>query len=482
MGLTLEQLLTAPTKETIRNQLFNALQGVGFIHKDGFGSGGLSASGLVVVPMSVRVKIATTGDLGSATFQLSTDGGATYASAISVPLSGAYAVGSTGVTLQFSNGPTGGGSAFVSGDLYQLALTTPTFAATSWQPGSTPRTIIETDAALQEEYGATQRAIAAGGYLSTARGAWLDLVLTEVYGLTRIDGVSARGTVRITDAANAGPFSIAANQLWVGTIDGRRYNNTSGATLAMGGHVDVEFQAESPGSLYNVSVNSIVVMFTTLPGVTVTNPDIGGGTWLTRQGRNRETDAEAIARAQRRWPTLSTGITEDVYKQWAQETPTYGQNVTRVKVAASLTVEGTVNIYLAGAGGAVDGATVTAVNNYIQPKVTLTNLANVASAANHTLALVGTVYYYPGYSAVAPAQVAQNLSAYGAGGTDTSGEAFPGVPIGGSAYASELIEMVMKAAGVRNFVLTSPAIEQTDLAANEVLVLDITGLTYTQVT
>lgn len=483
MGLTFEQLLTVPTPDDVRALLFGALQGVGFVRKAGYGAGSVTASGTVILPASVRLKIATTGSLGTATFQLSTDGGATYGAAQAVPGGGSFAIPSTGVTVQFANGPAGSGDAFLAGDVYALELTTPTLAATSWHVGSVPRTLIETDAALMAEYAATQRAIAAGGYLSTATGDWLDILLREVYGTERIQGLPTQGTIRLADLASAGPFTIVPGQLWVGTTLGLRYSNVTGGILPQGGTLDLLWQAEKPGTAYNVSNSSVNVMFTTLPGVVVTNPGPGGGaTWISQQGRNRETDAEAVARAKLRWPTLSTGATADQYTFWAKQTPTYGQNVTRTKVKASATVPGQVDVYLAGPAGAVGGSTVTTVNDYIQPRINLTNLASVQSATNAPIVMAGTVYHFPGFGTVAQAQVAQNLAAYVYGGTDSAGVVQPGVPINGHVYRTALIEMVMQASGVRNVDLATPAAEDTTLGETEVATLNTSALVFVEVT
>lgn len=485
MGLTFDQLLDEPTKEELRDMLMLSLQGIGFVFKAGYGPGSLSVSGSAIAPMSVRVKIVAAGSLGTATFKVSTDGGATYGSTLTMAGTGTYNLPSSGAALQFSNGPVGSGDAFQAGDLYSFELTTPTFAATSWTPGSTPRTIIETDAALMEDYARTQKTIAAGGYLSTARADWLDLVLHEQYALDRIPGQATEGTVRLTDSAGAGPFNVSVGQLWVGTTGGLRFNNTTGGTLPLGGTLDVQVKAEKPGTVYNVSNGGIVVMFTTLPGVTVnTYPGSGSPTtWIATQGRNKETDAEAIARAKLRWPSLSTGATADVYTLWAKQTPTYGSSVNRTKVQASSIVAGQVDVYLAGPGGAVSGPVVTAVNDYIQPRLSLTNTGNVQSAVNHTITITGTVNHFPGYGAVAAAQVAQNLTAYISGGTDTTGTEHPGVPIGGVVYRTALIEMIMAAAGVRNVAMTLPAAvdEAIALAATEVAIFDTTGLAFTEV-
>lgn len=67
----------------------------------------------------VRVKIATAGLRGVGTFQLSFDGGLTYAAAVTIPSGGTYADSASGVTVVFDTGT------FDAGDLFSFATTEP---------------------------------------------------------------------------------------------------------------------------------------------------------------------------------------------------------------------------------------------------------------------------------------------------------------------------------------------------------------------
>lgn len=455
MPLTLDQLLEDVTKEVLREQLLLALQGVGYVKKTGYGTGSMSVAGVAAGNYGVRFRIIAGGELGVATYQLSTDSGLTYGSTTTIPGSGIVVVGTTGATATFEAGPVGAGESFGALDTYSFELTVPNFNATDWHAGSTPLTLVEKDAEANEDFAATIKNIAKGGLLNTAEDDWLDLLLYNVYGTTRDSGEATQGTVRLSDLASGGPFTIIPGQLWVGTSLGLRYTNMTGGTLTLGGTLDLPFRAEANGAQYNVGNGSINQLFTSLPGVGVANPGPGSGvTWITTQGRNRETDQEARARAMLKWPALSVGAVEDSYKLWATEA---SDNVTRTKVRASPTVAGQVDVYLAGPGGPVDGATVTAVEDYIAPRVPLTSVSNVQSATGVPVSVTATVYVAAGFSASVGVGVAQNLSALAQGGLNTNLERLEGIPIGGAVYMTALIEQMMLPAGVRNVVMTLPA-------------------------
>ncbi|HUJ26934.1 MAG TPA: hypothetical protein VLW85_13000 [Myxococcales bacterium] len=85
------------------------------------GSGTLALSGTPAqVYTDVLVKITGAGDLGTATFQYSLDGGATYSSDVTVPAGGAYALDVTGVTVTFSAGAAS--PSFAAGDTFSFTL------------------------------------------------------------------------------------------------------------------------------------------------------------------------------------------------------------------------------------------------------------------------------------------------------------------------------------------------------------------------
>ena len=92
------------------------------------GTGSLAASGAPVDSYDLRVRITTSGGLGTARFQYTLDGGDTYSPEILVPSGGTYTVEDTGVTLTFTEGPSG--TSFVAGDEYRFRTTAPAMTTT----------------------------------------------------------------------------------------------------------------------------------------------------------------------------------------------------------------------------------------------------------------------------------------------------------------------------------------------------------------
>lgn len=464
MGLTLEQLVEAKTKEQLRDELLLAMQGVGYVAKVGAGEGSLSLSGVAAGEYEVKVKITTPGSLGVAEFRYSLDDGDTYNGAdVVVPSGGNYVLTGTGVTLTFENGPGEADQSFLMGDIYSFGLTTPTLPTTSWHAGSLPRTVIEKDAEANEDFAASIQNVAKGGFLSTAEDAWVDLWLEEMYDLERTKGQIAKHTVVLEDVADSGPHNIVAGQLVAATATGLRFSNANGGTLTQGGTLSLTFEAEQRGTAYNVGVGAINVLLTSLPGVTVTNPDLGSGTSITQQGTNRETDDAAKARAKQRWGTLGSGAVEDAYRTWAQEA---SDNVTRVMVKADPDVAGGVLLVVAGPAGPVDGDTVTAVEEGVEDKVPFGSILAVESAVATAVAISATVYVRAGYGSAALAAIQANLTALFQGGTNSVGEELPGLDISDGTvkvYRVDLIEQMQIPVGVRNIDLATllPAADTT---------------------
>lgn len=450
---TLAQLLAAKTAAEYKTQLLTALQGISYVSKTGTGTGSMAGSGVAANAYSVRVKITLAGALGTAEFQVSTDGGATYSSSVVVPSNGQYVVGATGLTVQFADGPVGQGNSFEVGDAFALELTVPTFPVTSWQPGSTPLTLVEKFSETGEEVDKVIATIAAGGFVGTAQGDWLTLAAKQVYDLDRVGSSVTVGNIVLTNTTGSG-IPVSAGGVWVGTIDGRRFVNRTGGTVPAGGTLTLSFQAESPGKDYNVAAGGITTLYTALPGISVNNPNPVGGSWITTAGADQETDLELARRCVARWPALSqSGGTKAVYEAWAK---TASPNVARVTSRVSIGTPGHVEMYVASAAGPADGATVTAVNSYIQPRIPFpsTFLVNTAAGVGYTV--TATIYAYQGQGAAALAAAHANLDALA-----------QSLGIGETLYLSNLIEALSTPAGVRNVVLASPGADVTH-AFNEV--------------
>ncbi len=312
------------------------------------------------------------------------------------------------------------------------------FFITDWHPGGVGRTLLEVDAAALEDLYALVPAIAAGGYLATAQGPWLDLLAESAYDLRRHPATFARGRVVLTAEPGYGPYTLEPGDLWLGTPDGLRYHNTTGGVLPMGGTLEVEVQAESPGSRYNVPAGAISILHTPLPGVSVTNPP----DWLLEAARDKETDEELRRRARLRWASLGTGATRAAYEFWAL---TAHPTVTKVRVLDDHPRgQGTVDVVIWGEGGLGDDV-VSAVDAYIQERRPLTADVAVYSATPRTVDVEATVYVRAGYLFQAQAVVAEELAALQRA-----------TPIGGILYRSALIEALFARPYAVNVVLAQP--------------------------
>jgi uncharacterized phage protein gp47/JayE len=335
------------------------------------------------------------------------------------------------------------------------------FPITDWHSGGVGRTLLEVDAAALEDLYALVPAIAAGGYLATAQGPWLDLLVESAYGLQRYPATFARGRVVLTAASGFGPYTLEPGDLWLGTPDGLRYHNTTGGVLPMGGILEVEVQAESPGARYNVPAGAITVLHTPLPGVSVTNPP----DWLLEAARDEETDEELRRRARLRWASLGTGATRAAYEFWALNAH---PAVTKVRVLDDHPRgQGTVDVVIWGEGG-IGADVVDVVDAYIQERRPLTANVLVYSATPRTVDVEATVYVRAGYLSQAQAAAAEELAALQRA-----------TPIGGILYRSALIEALFARPYVVNVVLAQPT-GDVPLGTVEALVL-VPSLTWEEV-
>jgi len=471
MGLTLQQLLAAPDEAGVRSALLKALQGLGFVrHQLGVSPGTVTLSGSPTGAYACQLKVSTAGNVQSPSpivqVQVSTDGGQTFGAPVVVPSNGQVTIPGAGVIATLSNGPAGSGTAFLLGDIYAFDLAVPTLPVSSWQPGSTPLALVENFAMGMADLYALAKAIASGGLIPYSYGPWMDLLGQGFYGLPRQPAQVAKHVVRVTDTGGTGPQPITAGSSYFGTAGGLRFVAISSGTLPLGGYLDVPVQAESPGAKYNVGIGAINVLLTPIPGATCANLDQGNGSSITQQGLDAESDTAYQTRCLARWPSLGLGANAQVYDLNAKAASV---NVTRTRVVADSSVAGQVDIYLAGNSGGVDGATVAAVQTYLNSRVPLCTTVLAASAANHTVAVTGTVYVYRGYLANAQQAVLDALNSL-----------INGADIGGTIYFSQIIGAIQGIQGVRDVVLTAPLADVV-LAATQVAIPDLTGLAFVEV-
>lgn len=459
MAMNLSELIVPPTAEQMRVRLFALLQGLGFTKREGYSPGNVVLSGTPSGEYTVKIKIIAAGTLGTATFQYSTDDGVTYSATNTVPSGGSLLLGSTGLTATFSAGPSSAGDSFRLGDVFTIEVQRSSFPVTSFQVGSTGRTLVENDAVALAELWDLVSTLAESGLILTASGEWLRLIAKQFYSIDYYQAVATQGYVLFTDSGGSGPYTKAANEVWVQTAGGKRFNNISSFTIPASGSVAVPVQAESPGALWNVGVGQINSIVTSIPGVIVSNPAYFAGDWITRAGNDDEGDESLRTRCLARWPNLSAGATAQQYDSWARDA---NAAVTRTRIAASSTAEGTVDIVLAGASGGVTGAVVNDVYADLLIRKPLTESINVASAVNLSIDVTATLYVRAGFETSALSKAEENLA-----------RLFSENEIGATMYRNNIIEELSTPDGIRNVTLTLPAAD-TSLAANEVAVSSVT--------
>lgn len=378
------------------------------------------------------------------------------------------------------------------------------FGALSWATGSVQSGLVEIQASALTDFQTGEKLIAEGGFNSTAAGIdtidqsteegralvanlgdSLTLLSDEVYDNQRQTGLPTIGVLTLTDAAGAGPYTFGATStsfsigpgglLYDGVQD--YLTGSSSVTIPLLGSRQILVQSQSVGTAYAQAGVGTINYFArgTIPGVTVTN----ASNWLTlagtQQGADVETDARLRTRNTSRWATLGAGSPEASYVYWAL---TADQQVTRVAVFTNLTIfdPGVVYVILAGSAGAVSGAVVLAVQNYIAPnqtgglRIPKTARCVVVSAVNYSYTMSVTISIQAAYNTTSfKASLEAGVTAY-----------FAALDIGSFISIERVIEVLLYPAGYSPGVIVdleitspSPAVD-VQLAYNEVAVPTIT--------
>lgn len=304
------------------------------------------------------------------------------------------------------------------------------FPTTSWQAGSVPRTLVESEANPYADLTALIASIAGGGFTQYATGGWMDLLAQNTFNLTRLPGTYTQGIFQLADVTNAGPFTLQPGAVYVVASGGLRYLNTAQIIVPQGGTATGTFAAELVGIAYNLPFSTAFSLQTSLPGVTVVPFDPNGlSVWIAQQGANVESDQQLATRCLARWGTLGGGATQAAYQSWAL---TSTAEITKVSVQANVPGNGQVAVYVAGAVGAVSGAGVAAAQAYIAPRAPLCVQATVTSAAVLTVQITGSVLVKAANIIAAQVKATQNLTAF-----------FAALQIGALIYRSAIVEQIM---------------------------------------
>lgn len=369
------------------------------------------------------------------------------------------------------------------------------FPALSWETGSVPSGLVEIQAAALTDFQVGESLIAGSGLNDFATDESLTQLADQLYDNQRLSGAFAIGYVRLTDSANAGPYTFAATSksfsvglggyVYNGLYAAGDVNNVAGSvtvTLPKGSSVDVIVQAQSLGSEYNVAATAISVFARgAIPGVSVTNPSGWQALYAGSQyGTAVETDAKLRDRDQSKWGTLGAGSPAKAYRYWAE---TASQQVQKVAVYSNYDIfdPGRVDVVIAGSAGALAPDVVAAVQNYIAVSqiggslIPETARCVVTSAAAHNVAVTATLYVESTYNTAAfQATTLANLQAY-----------FADLPIGGTVSFERVIEVLLYQAGLSSGIITdavvaAPAADVV-LTLFEVAVASPVSLTYVSV-
>jgi len=346
------------------------------------------------------------------------------------------------------------------------------FPVASWQSGSIQLTLLQAFAELASEHLLVANYLLRAGLLPLSTGGWLTLLSDSHYDNQRFDAVKTKGGVVLTDAESTGPHTISVDEIVLSDAEGRRFRNTTGGTLSLGLTLALTFEAELAGADGNVADDTITVVIEGPPGVTATNPDTGDG-WITTEGADEESDSSLQERDRTKWAGLGINGPAEAYVNWAREADSA---VTRVYVDdTNPRGAGTLDVYLAGAGGPVAGSVVTAVTNYIEGTADQVGRKAIGadllvqSATQVAVDFSGTVYVDPSLDLTEMETAVQEAI-----------EAFLlEVPIGGvksfddeegQLLLGKLYHAIFSIPGVVNLVLTAP-ITNITLQKNEVAVL-----------
>lgn len=296
----------------------------------------------------------------------------------------------------------------------------------SWEDGTVPSALIETEAGAITNYQQATQVVLDSGFNEWAQGEALTEHSRQIYANERRAGKRTILRLLLTDGG-AGPFTFdpASTSFSVGKggllFDG--IPDPTGAvvgslTLPLNGSVRVYATAAEPGIAYNVAVGRVDTFARgILPGVSVTNPSDALTAPGTVPGADPEGDGSLKPRNRSQWGTLGTGSPKLAYEKWVRDSDVA---ITRVETFRNIDLldPGTVTVLIAGDAGGLPPAVVLTAQNAVASaqiggvRIPETARCVVSSAVNRTIAVSGTVYVPGEYNTVAfQTQVQANVRA-----------------------------------------------------------------------
>lgn len=228
---------------------------------------------------------------------------------------------------------------------------------------------------------------------------------------------------------------------------GLRYYSTQAVTLPQRGTVSIPFMAEAAGNNYNqIESGTVWVLKTAYLGVTVAN-----GGFINEYGQDKEPIKNLKSRCWSRYSLISAGRTNFA---WEAIVKTLEPTVTKILVLSNPdSISGLARIVVAGtdgpfvATGVAETDVVLRLNNQLPDYKTVGTTVEAVTAVNEVYSVTGNVYVYSD-SLNQDLIVLIRKSVFDFIGT---------LPIGGTVYSSQLVDIIQEITGVRNVVLSVPS-------------------------
>jgi uncharacterized phage protein gp47/JayE len=283
----------------------------------------------------------------------------------------------------------------------------------SWSPTALERALVEVDADTLALYEAQRKDIFDGGYITTAKGAYLDLAAT-FYAETRAPARPAVIQVRLTDSTGNGPYTLPPGQILAYQADPTapvlNYRSTKSIDVPKGGSADIYFAATAEGSAWNITPGALVSLLSRPPGVAVSTPPVPGtGSIVVIAGADEEGDDSLRARCLLKLSLQGRGWAADTIRGLILDR--FAGEVTRVLVLDPW-IPNIAAAWLAGPTGPVSPMVAKAAYDYLrqrQLKPVGAMPVQVYPAVLQTIAVKVQLYTHgavPGIVAAATARLA----------------------------------------------------------------------------
>jgi len=337
---------------------------------------------------------------------------------------------------------------------------------TNFNVGSVVRTLVEILGSAIADLGDLTLACLKAGFIATATGYWLDLKAKE-FGVTRHPAKATEGIVFFCRSVPKNENIVIPAGTIVSTLrdqEGKAYRffTKEEAILATGTtEIEAAVVAEQPGAAHNVGPGSIQKTAIHIRGVDRVE---NRADWITSEGTDEETDASLRARCFLAWEELTQGSTERAYISWALS----DARVTSAFVNSQHPRgQGTVNVYILGAGGMPSQSLIDDVQAVIDENRPLCVDALVLAPDEIEVDLDFAIVprrWLP--TSIIEAEVRKRLQGYFNPQGDPAYPWIEPLGVGEKVVFNQLVEIVMSVEGVYDVRFVSPT-EDIDVDTDE---------------